>query len=46
MFQYPMYPYIDREVTGEILPTKGTINDRWKLVQEKKYIAFVKVILV
>ncbi len=42
MFQYPMYPYIDREVTGEILPTKGTINDRWKLFRGKKYIAFVK----
>lgn len=42
MFQYPMYPYIDREVTGEILPTKGTINDRWALVRENKYIAVVK----
>lgn len=43
MFTYKsMYPYIDRQVTDEIVPTKETINDRWSLVKDEKDFAIVK----
>ena len=37
-----MFPYIDRFVTDEIIPDKKTVNDRWSLTRDGKYIAIVK----